>query len=198
MANASVIVKSLREAAAEGNPVSVETILDHFDRRSLGALIMVPALLEITPIGGIPGLPSFLALIIAIFAAQIALGREDMWLPGFISRRTVDCSKLDAAADKLAPAARWADSHFGQHLDYLIRAPWPRFAALAVLSLCLTVPPLEIIPFASTLPMVTIAAFGLALLMRDGRIMALAWIVYAAALVGIVLFALDHFGAEVA
>ena len=185
MSNAAAIVTSLRDAAAEGNPVSVETILDHFDRRSLGALIMVPALLEMTPIGGIPGLPTVLALIIAIFAAQIALGREDMWLPGFITRRTVDCHKIDAAADKLAPAARWADQHFGQHLEILIRPPAPRVAAVAVLSLCLTVPPLEIVPFASTIPMATIAAFGLALLMRDGRLMALAWAVYAAALFGI-------------
>ena len=192
MANAGSIITSLREAAAEGNPVSVEMILDHFDRRSLGALIMVPALLEITPIGGIPGLPTFLALIIALFAAQIAMGREDMWLPGFITRRKVDCRKIDAAADKLAPAARWADDHFGQHLDFLIRAPWPRFAALAVLSLCVTVPPLELIPFASTLPMVTIAAFGLALLMHDGRLMALAWAVYVAALGGIVWFVVRH------
>jgi hypothetical protein len=42
--------------------------------------------------------------------------------------------------------------------------------------LCLTVPPLEFIPFASTAPMAAIAAFGLAMTLRDGLLMALGFV----------------------
>ena len=56
---------------------------------------------------------------------------------------------------------------------------------MAVLLMCMTVPPLEVLPFASSLPMGTIALFGLALVTRDGRLMALAWVAFAAAAAGI-------------
>ena len=52
-----------------------------------------------------------------------------------------------------------------------VRQPWPRIAAVMVMALCLTVPPLELVPFGSTAPMLAIAAFGLALLVRDGLLM---------------------------
>ena len=185
MAAACDIVRSLRSAAADGDPVSVARVLDHFDRRSFGAFLAVPALLEITPVGGIPGVPTLLAAIIALFAIQIAWGREDLWLPGLIAARTVGAETLDDAADRLAPAARWADRHFGAHLRGLTAPPAYRVAALAVLGLCLIVPPLELVPFASTLPMATVAAFGIAMLMLDGRLMALAWLASAAALGGV-------------
>ena len=185
MAAACDIVRSLRSAASDGDPVSVARVLDHFDRRSFGAFLAVPALLEITPVGGVPGVPTVLAAIIALFAVQIAWGREDLWLPDLIAARTLEAKTLDDAADRLAPAARWADRHFGTHLRALTAPPAYRVAALAVLGLCVMVPPLELVPFASTLPMATVAAFGVAMLMHDGRLMALAWLASAAALGGV-------------
>ena len=38
----------------------------------------------------------------------------------------------------------------------------------------MTVPPLEVLPFASSAPMLATAAFGLALLVRDGLLMTIA------------------------
>ena len=182
---ATDIVDAIRDAARDGDCVRVAQIVNHFDRRSIGAFIMVPALVELTPIGGVPGVPTILAVIIALFAAQIALGREDLWLPGFLENRTVSSSKLDGAADRLEPVARWADRHFGRHLVFFVHPPAPQAAAVAILFLCLLVPPLELIPFASSLPAATIAAFGLALVLRDGRVMLAAWIVFALALWGL-------------
>ena len=40
-----------------------------------------------------------------------------------------------------------------------------------ILLLCCLVPPLELVPFASSAPMLAIAAFGLALMVRDGLLM---------------------------
>ena len=42
--------------------------------------------------------------------------------------------------------------------------------------LALTVPPLELLPFASSAPMAAIAMFGLALLVHDGALMIAAWL----------------------
>lgn len=57
-----------------------------------------------------------------------------------------------------------------------------KLAAACCIILALTVPPLELLPFATTVPMVAIAAFGLALLVRDGLLMIIAMLLAAAAL----------------
>ncbi|MEM9796972.1 MAG: exopolysaccharide biosynthesis protein [Pseudomonadota bacterium] len=178
------------DAAAEDDAdgtgrVRLGDLAQELGRRGVGAFIMVPAALELTPIGGLPGVPTILALIVSIFCAQIALGREHMWLPTVLENRTVSAKRLGAAAERLAPAARWADRHLGRHLTALVRDPAPRIAALAVIALCCAVPLLELVPFASSIPMGTAALFGLALVMGDGRVMALAGAAFLAALFGI-------------
>lgn len=176
---------AVREDADEDGNVRADDVTEELGRRGVGAFIMVPAALELSPVGGIPGVPTVLALIVAIFCVQIAMGRDEMWLPGFLGRRTVSAGKLAKAADKLEPAAKWADRHLGRHLDRLVDDPAPRIAALAVILLCVTVPPLELVPFASSIPMGTAVLFGLALVVRDGRVMALALAAFVASAWGV-------------
>lgn len=177
------ILDLLRRTADRRDRVTIGDVLDAIGHRSYGPALLIPALIEITPIGGIPGLPSFLALFIAIVAAQLLFGKHHLWVPGLIERRAVSAGKLHAAADKLNPAARRLDRWFHGRLTRFVRQPWPRVAAGIVILLCLTVPPLELVPFASTAPMLAIAAFGLALLVRDGLLMLAAIGISAAALV---------------
>ena len=168
------ILNKLREIADSKDKVSIADVLDAIGDRSYGPAIMIPALIEMSPIGGIPGLPTFLALIIAITAAQLLFGKEHLWLPGFVQRRSVSGEKLHKAADKLNGIARRLDKWFHGRMPRFVKNPWPRIAAGVVILLCCTVPPLELLPFASTAPMLAIAAFGLALLARDGLLMLIA------------------------
>lgn len=165
----------LKGAAAGGDAVSVKTIVDAFDNRSYGPFLLVPALLEISPIGGVPGVPTVIAAVIVLFAIQILAGRETMWLPGFIARRSISSKKLRKAVDKLRPVARFMDRWFHGRLAWLTKGPFLKGAALACIFLACTVPPLELVPFASTAPMAAIAAFGLAMLVRDGALMIVAY-----------------------
>ncbi|RIY01492.1 exopolysaccharide biosynthesis protein [Aureimonas flava] len=165
----------LERVAAEGDAVTLRTIVEAFDARSYGPFLLVPALLEMSPIGGVPGLPTLIASIVVLFAAQILLGRETMWLPGIVGRRSVASAKFLAAVRWLRPGARFMDRWFRGRLTPLTRGPFLKDAAVACILLCLTVPPLELVPFASTAPMAAIAAFGLAILVRDGALMVLAY-----------------------
>ena len=72
--------------------------------------------------------------------------------------------------------AEWIDRRIGDRLDWMLNNPWPKLAALLILMLCLSVPPLEFIPFASSVPMLAVACVGLALLVRDGLLLLLAMI----------------------
>lgn len=179
----SDILNILRRTADRHDRVTIGDVLDAIGDRTYGPALLIPALIEITPIGGIPGLPTFLALIIAVAAVQLLLDKDHLWLPQFIQQRAVSADKLHKAADKLNPFAVRLDRWFHGRLTRFVRQPLPRIAAAIVVALCLTVPPLEFVPFASTGPMLAIAAFGLAMLVRDGLLMIAALAISLAAIV---------------
>lgn len=169
------VLDKLDELAGQGD-VEVGRMTEAFGSRSHGPFLLVPALIEVSPIGGIPGLPTVLAAIIALFAVQIVVGREHLWLPGFVARRTIKADKVRRAASKLRGTARFLDRWFHGRLPALTKGIWARASGIVVIALCCTVPPLELLPFASTAPMAAIAAFGLAMMVRDGALMIAAFV----------------------
>lgn len=183
------ILDDVEEAASEKGSVSVDDVVQSIGDRAYGPLIMLPALLEITPIGALPLVPSFLALLIVIFAGQVALGRKCLWLPEHLGKRSAPAERVEEARKKLQSIAQKLDDWFRYRLPWLTSTPSTRFAAGCCILLCLTVPPLEIVPFASTLPMAAIAVFGLAMTVRDGLLMLLAYLLMGAAVTGAVFIA---------
>ena len=169
---------------------AVGDVVEAFGERAFGPFLIVLPLIEMSPVGGIPGVPSFLALMIGIVAVQLAAGREHLWLPGAIRRRSVKAHRVLDGAPKLRRITDWIDQHTGERWHHLVGNAGTRAGALTIVALCLCVPPLELVPFASTAPMAAILGFGVALLARDGRLMALAFALSALALgvVGYVVF----------
>lgn len=162
------LIGDLEDLGGTGGEVSVHDIRERIGERSFGPFLLVPALIEISPVGGIPGLPTVLAAIVALFAVQILFGRRHLWLPPFVERRSFDAAKFGKAMNKMEPVGRWTDKVFKPRLEWLAKPPFVNVAAGICILLAATVPPLEIVPFASTLPMGAIAVFGLGLLARDG------------------------------
>ncbi len=186
MGTASEMLDRLESLTTEGARAYLGDVAQTLGHRSVGALIALPALLEVTPIGGVPGVPTLLATIIAIFAVQVAAGRSHLWLPSLLERRPLPSEHVLNSVQRLRPVAGWADRHFGIHITWVSRSLGRRLVALAILALCLTVPPLELVPFASSIPMLAIAIFGLGLLFQDGRLLLLGWAAFIAALLGVI------------
>ena len=176
------ILDGVEELAERGDSVCVGDLLDEYGSRSFGPVIIVLALLEVSPLGAIPLVPTIIAALIALIALQQVFGREHVWVPRFVENRAIKSKRLIDGADKLEKVAAVLDSLSGDRLRYLTRQPVPRIAGLIVIMLCLTVPPLEFIPFASTAPMLAIAVIGLALVTRDGLLMMIAFVLTAAAI----------------
>ena len=169
------ILDRLRDMANDRDRVKLGEVIEALGNRSYGPLLLVPALIEISPVGGIPGLPTFLAAVIILFAVQIVIGRRHVWLPGFIARRGIKSEKVLRAVDKMSGLGERLDRWFHGRLRWITGGLWIRLAACFVIALALAVPPLELVPFASTAPMAAIAAFGLAMLVRDGLLMLIAF-----------------------
>ena len=165
------VLGELDELAANHDEVRVAYVLDDFGARSFGPFIMIPAVLEITPVGGIPGVPTVLALFIALIAVQLLIGRDHVWMPQFVQRRAVGSKKLHKAVGKLKGMANFLDRHSKGRLEGLTKGTAIKLVAAVIIALCCTVPPLEFLPFASTIPMLAIAVLGLALTVRDGALL---------------------------
>lgn len=172
----SEILDLLEEAGSANEKVSVGDVVEKFGSRSYAPLLIVPSLLGASPVGSIPGVPTFLAVTIFLFAVQMVFGRSHLWLPGVIENRAIKGERVEKAAEKLRRPAKWIDAVFSERLRPLAGKVAARVAAIVVVLLCVAIPPLELVPFAALLPMAAIAAFGIALLVRDGLIMLLAFL----------------------
>ena len=176
------ILDRLNELAEEKDAVSLGQTIEAFGNRSYAPFLIILPLIDISPVGSIPGLPTLLALIIVLTAVQLLFGRTHMWLPGFLGNRSLSSGKVKKAVEKVRPVGKWMDKWFHGRLPALTQGPMIRVAAAAIIVLTLAVPPLELLPLATTAPMAAIAAFGMALLVRDGLLMIVAFAAAAGAL----------------
>jgi hypothetical protein len=166
-------LKELGEEAGD-DKVRLGDALEALGNRAYGPFFILFPLIDISPIGGIPGLPTAMAVVMVLLAVQLILGRDHLWLPKFIANRGLKGARLVKVAEKTRGIADHMDRWFHGRLSALTRGPMVKIAGVAVVLLCLTVPPLELLPFASTAPMAAIMAFGIALLVRDGALMLVA------------------------
>ena len=165
------ILDALDALAGEGDQVKVGDMVGAFGTRSYGPFLIVPALLEISPIGAVPGVPTALAAMVVLFAAQMLFGARRLWVPGFIERAHFSSARLARGVKKVRPLACRLDGWFHGRLRRLTTGAFVRLAAAGCIALAITVPLLEVVPFASSIPMAAIAMFGLALLVGDGLLM---------------------------
>lgn len=139
-----------------GTHLSFDDLLQGFDRRAYGVLLLIATLPTL-----IPGVAAISGPIIALAGAQLLWGRRRPWLPRFIRNRRMERSSLQKVMVRLE---RWLKS-----LEKLCRPRWQGLwhtgalrlvgLLLAVLGIALALPiPLTNYPIA--LPVV-ILAFGL-------------------------------------
>lgn len=148
--------------------VSAGQLLDTIGQRSFGPVLLFPALIALTPLGGIPGVPSVLAVIVILIAGQRMFGMEHLWLPHAIRRQNMQRQKLQAGISYLRPVARVIDKMLKPRLVWLTKRPFSYIAAVICMAVALAIPPLELVPFGAIVSWTAIAAFGLALITNDG------------------------------
>ncbi len=177
------LMDEMGRLAETRDEVSVGDLVGVVGHRGFGPLFFAPALIAVSPLGAVPGVPTSCALLIVLVAVQILMNRGTIWMPPVLSRRSVPADRVSRAMDKARPAAAWMDRHFGRRLRALTTMPARLAAAAAVLALCLMVPPLELIPFAAAIPMAAVAVIGLAITAGDGILMLVGLGAAAAALI---------------
>ncbi|MGH8076517.1 MAG: exopolysaccharide biosynthesis protein [Lysobacter sp.] len=174
--------RALLDAFAEGDPQEVLRLGDVFaglGKRSFGMLLFVSTLPAFIPIPGVGGAIS--GPLVILIGAQLLLGLRKPWLPQFIAKRGPHRHAMARFRNILSPWLTRLERVVHPRADVLLDH---RLASalsglmLILLGLLLALP----IPLTNYVFGGLLLLFALALLERDGRLMAVAWIAGAIAI----------------
>jgi hypothetical protein len=113
-----------------------------------------------------PGVSMVLALPLLMVAPQIVLGRRELWMPQFLSRRTIKRKELVKLLHRVLPTLEKFEKLVKPRLTFLTGRTGARMvgAACSLIALVLVLP----IPFANLVPSIAMGMFALGLTRRDG------------------------------
>lgn len=169
------VVEELKQASKGDDKVAVGELIDALDERGYGPALAVLPLTELTPVGGVPGYPTLLALTLALIVLRLLMGYEHFWAPDWLRRRELKSEHVVKSVEWLKPVSRWIDDKLHKRLSKIAGPTGRKIACFVVLGILLLVPPLELVPFATSAPMIAVSIFGLGFLYRDGLLMLVAF-----------------------
>lgn len=160
------------EDAAEGDSIPVSKVVEKLGQKSFASLMLIFALIAVSPASAIPGLTATVAAIVFILMAQMILGRDSVWLPDVILRRELSTERLCKGIGWLRRPVRFVERFLKERLTWLLHRPWLYLPQLLILALTLFMPFMEIIPTSGSIASAVIALFAAGLLTRDGGLVA--------------------------
>jgi hypothetical protein len=156
-------------ALSDAPTVSVRELVTGFGEASFLPFLLVPALIVVSPLSGIPLLSTTCGTIIALIALQMLLPmRTHLWLPDLVMRQRIGTARLVAGLRRLEKPARWIDARAHQRLQILVRPPLSVLAQGMCFLCGAMMPFLELVPFSSSILASAVVLFGVGFLARDG------------------------------
>ena len=180
MRNARTLLQSIESMADEAGPegYTLRQIMDRLDERAFGAALFMLALPCCIPFLYI--VPQIVALPMMALAAQMALGREEPWLPKTLSDRRIDKEGLTNTAKGGRKWFGWVETIAKPRLTFLTGKGIERLIGLILCVFCASI--LVPLPMTNTIPGFAVAAASFGLIQRDGLlvlaglILGLAWV----------------------
>ncbi|MDY6797261.1 MAG: exopolysaccharide biosynthesis protein [Pseudomonadota bacterium] len=173
--NLEQLLDRMQERSHGRQKVVVGDLLDAAGRRSFGPVVLLVGMLLVTPLSGIPGIPTLMGLVVLLTLGQILFGRSHVWLPPLLTERQIPRERLVAAIDWMRPWAQRIDQRIRARLTWMVKGP----GLYATVALCMAIgaamPATEVVPFSSSIAGLALTVFGLSLVARDGILAILAW-----------------------
>lgn len=165
------VLDRMEELADQSDEVSVGDVVEAAGARAFAPLILLPGLVMLAPgIGDIPGVPVLMGLLVILVLVQTLIGRRDIWLPRWLSERSVRAERIRKTIGWLRKPGRFIDRWTGPRHTWAARHGGFVVAAIACILIAMATPIMEVVPFSANLAGTVITAFGLALLARDGLV----------------------------
>lgn len=189
--NIEELLDAFEKGVKKEQDVSLGDILDAVGHRSFGPLILFAGVVMAAPgIGDIPGIPTGTGIFIALVAGQMVFGRNYVWLPQWLLKRTASHERICKAIGWLRRPARYIDRAIKPRLSSLTSQTGAYGIAIACLVIALATPAMEVVLFSANVAGAALTAFGLALVAHDGfvALIAYAFLIGTVALLASLLF----------
>lgn len=178
------------DTLARNHTLDLRNIVALFGPQSFIAIILVPALIVVSPLSGIPFLPSICGLLIAVVASQMLIGRPYVWLPQSFLDKSIDGERAHKAIERIRGVIDWLDSHARGRLRWMVAMPFVKLPQALCISCGLAMPFLELLPFSSSILGLAVVSFCTAFLTRDGLFVVIGMVSMAiASIIPLFLFA---------
>ncbi|WP_227288100.1 exopolysaccharide biosynthesis protein [Boseongicola sp. H5] len=148
--------------------MSVSEISDRLSRLGPLYLLMAVACVAVSPLSGIPFVTTACGLSIAALSLQLLLGGRATWLPARVRRQVVHIQRLNAGLRRADGVAGVIETVFSRRWVWLTRGPARALLLCTCVALGVTMPFLEIVPFAGTTLAAVVLVIAMALIARDG------------------------------
>jgi hypothetical protein len=158
------------EGSAQGESIAVQDVVEALGQKSFASLMLIFSLMSTSPASAIPGLTATVAAVTFILVVQMIVGRECLWLPGFITRRRLPTKTLCKGIGWLRRPVRFVERFLKPRLTFLLHRPWLFLPLVLILALTLVMPFMEVIPTSGSIASAVIAFFAAGLLTRDGAL----------------------------
>ncbi|MCO8121916.1 exopolysaccharide biosynthesis protein [Stieleria sp. TO1_6] len=168
--------------------VSFGEALDAAGQRSFAPVLLLIGLIMLAPgPADIPGVPVVLGVLVIIVAVQILFKREHVWVPDWIEKREIKSERLHRMIRWLQTPAEWFDRITRRRFPWLVEHAGVSIIAIACIIIAAATPILEFVPFSANVAGAAIAAFGLALIAKDGLLAGVA-LAFSLATIGLVVW----------
>ena len=167
----SSLIAAMGDATASES-VSLDDLLDSFRQRAFGALLLVVLLPTFIPVP--VGIGAITGPILALIGLQMLLLQQHPWLPRWMGRRSMKRATIKRFGDRFRRLLGWLERVCKPRLPALIeRRAAHAFTGLQIvlLGLMLALP----IPFTNYPIGFLLLLYCIALIERDGVLMAIAW-----------------------
>ena len=154
-------------AAQEGDKVAIGDLVNALRNRAFGILFLIFGIPNCIPMP--PGIPVICGIVLGLIGLQMALGRQELWLPERIARQTFSRSMLDSIVTRSRPYIERFERFSRPRLEQFAGPLARRLvgATVVLLGFILLLP----IPFLGNLPPgFAVCIFGLGLVERDGGV----------------------------
>ena len=168
-----ISTRGLIEEVANGpadEELTLGGLLDRFSERAFGVFLLFSLIPAIVPGGGAIGGP-----LICLLGLQLLVQMEHPWLPRFVAKRPLSRESMKSFHDRTQKFLRWLEKVSRPRTDVLIEHPVARAftgVLLVLLGALLALP----LPATNWVFGAILLAYAIALIERDGRLMAIAWI----------------------
>lgn len=178
-ATSQLLLKAVR---GDSEKVTVREIIDALDARSFGLAVLLFSLPSVVPMP--PGVPTVVGIILLIVSFQMVIGREDLYLPGILSKRSFDRKSLVGAFEGLAPKLAIIEKVMKPRLLFMTGRVGSIFIGVVVLVMALVLI-LPLPPGGNFPPALACAVLGLGLAQRDGALVLIGLVASVVAMIAV-------------